>query len=158
MKYLSPFRATFAVALATGATCFTPHSVPTLRLRAAARNRMVSPPSGHMLNDTTRRQLIRSNAAKNIEGSSSDKALVFPVGGSALGNALAIGIFVSVVGYFVLTVDSDVWRGWNLSEVLVRLPVDNWRAYMTSLRELPVLTKTEINVFIYLFGDYRGQF
>jgi hypothetical protein len=35
-----------------------------------------------------------------------------------------------------------------LLQVLLYMPRDNWRSYLTALRDVPVLTKTEINVFI----------
>jgi hypothetical protein len=30
----------------------------------------------------------------------------------------------------ILTVDADIWRGWTLQEVLLRLPYDNWGMYI----------------------------
>jgi protein Mpv17 len=39
----------------------------------------------------------------------------------------------------------------------MRIPLDNWSNYETSLVEKPVFTKTLINVVIYLLGDWLSQ-
>lgn len=44
-----------------------------------------------------------------------------------------------------------------LSETLLRLPWDNWDSYEVGLQEHPILTKTSINVGIYLIGDWLAQ-
>lgn len=60
------------------------------------------------------------------------------------------------VGLFV-TVDSEVWRGWTWQEILLRIPYDNWNAYEGGLMTHPILTKTIINIVIYLLGDWMSQ-
>ena len=75
----------------------------------------------------------------------------------ARGNCAALAIFVAFCGWTVLTIDQPVARGWTAAEVALNIPRDNWSAYTAALREMPVLTKTEINVFIYLIGDYAAQ-
>lgn len=39
----------------------------------------------------------------------------------------------------------------------IRIPLDNWNNYETSLAEKPIFTKTLINVIIYLLGDWLSQ-
>jgi protein Mpv17 len=39
----------------------------------------------------------------------------------------------------------------------MRIPIDNWSHYTTSLAEQPIFTKTMINVVIYLLGDWLSQ-
>lgn len=39
----------------------------------------------------------------------------------------------------------------------MRIPYDNWGTYETGLVERPILTKTIINVVIYLVGDWMSQ-
>ena len=39
----------------------------------------------------------------------------------------------------------------------MRIPYDNWSGYEVALDEHPVLTKTLINVVIYIVGDYMAQ-
>ncbi|CAM9174600.1 unnamed protein product [Laminaria digitata] len=50
-----------------------------------------------------------------------------------------------------------MWRGWTLQETLIRLPWDNWDSYEAGLLEHPIVTKTAINVGIYLLGDWLSQ-
>ncbi|CAN0293361.1 unnamed protein product [Ectocarpus sp. 12 AP-2014] len=57
----------------------------------------------------------------------------------------------------IVTVDATMWRGWTLQETLIRLPWDNWDSYETGLQEHPIITKTAINVGIYLIGDWLSQ-
>lgn len=39
----------------------------------------------------------------------------------------------------------------------MRIPLDNWSSYESSLNSQPVVTKTMINVIIYLLGDWLSQ-
>ena len=39
----------------------------------------------------------------------------------------------------------------------MRIPLDNWASYESSLEDRPVFTKTLINVIIYLLGDWLSQ-
>ncbi|CAM9467187.1 unnamed protein product [Ectocarpus sp. 8 AP-2014] len=57
----------------------------------------------------------------------------------------------------IVTVDATMWRGWTLQETLIRLPWDNWDSYEMGLLEHPIITKTAINVGIYLIGDWLSQ-
>mmetsp|Transcript_8828 Transcript_8828/g.12551 ORF Transcript_8828/g.12551 Transcript_8828/m.12551 type:complete len:548 (+) Transcript_8828:63-1706(+) len=57
----------------------------------------------------------------------------------------------------ILNVDSDMSRGWTMSEKAMRIPLDNWSSYESSLNTQPILTKTTINVIIYLLGDWLSQ-
>lgn len=43
------------------------------------------------------------------------------------------------------------------AETLMRLPWDNWDSYEVGLLEHPIVTKTAINVGIYLIGDWLSQ-
>lgn len=43
------------------------------------------------------------------------------------------------------------------AETLIRLPWDNWDSYEVGLLEHPIVTKTAINVGIYLLGDWLSQ-
>ena len=51
----------------------------------------------------------------------------------------------------------DIWRGWDLGEIIVRIPYDNWQEYEGGLTTHPILVKTVINVIIYLVGDWMAQ-
>jgi protein Mpv17 len=48
-------------------------------------------------------------------------------------------------------------RGWSTSEISMRIPLDNWGAYESNLANKPIVTKTLINVIIYLLGDWLSQ-
>lgn len=39
----------------------------------------------------------------------------------------------------------------------MRIPLDNWASYESSLEDRPIFTKTLINVIIYLLGDWLSQ-
>ena len=43
------------------------------------------------------------------------------------------------------------------SEIAMRVPLDNWGAYESYLANKPIVTKTLINVIIYLLGDWLSQ-
>lgn len=57
----------------------------------------------------------------------------------------------------ILNVDSGMTRGWTVSEQAMRIPLDNWASYESSLNTQPIATKTSINVIIYLLGDWLSQ-
>ena len=72
-------------------------------------------------------------------------------------NSTIVSLCFAYIIIELLTVDSGIWRGWTLSEILIRLPYDNWQEYEGGLSEFPILTKTIINVVIYLIGDWMSQ-
>lgn len=59
--------------------------------------------------------------------------------------------------YTILNIDHGMTRGWSHSEIMMRIPMDNWKGYEDSLSDKPVFTKTMINVIIYLLGDWLSQ-
>lgn len=59
--------------------------------------------------------------------------------------------------YTIFNVDAGMTRGWSISEKAMRIPLDNWASYESSLNTQPILTKTTINVIIYLLGDWLSQ-
>lgn len=59
--------------------------------------------------------------------------------------------------YAILNVDAGMTRGWSISEKAMRIPLDNWASYESSLNTQPIVTKTTINVIIYLLGDWLSQ-
>jgi hypothetical protein len=71
------------------------------------------------------------------------------------------GIFLAVcfgwAAYTIFTIDAGMTRGWTQSEIAMRIPLDNWSNYESSLAEKPIFTKTLINVVIYLLGDWLSQ-
>jgi protein Mpv17 len=48
-------------------------------------------------------------------------------------------------------------RVWTQQEIMMRIPIDNWRSYEYNLNASPIETKTWINVIIYLLGDWLSQ-
>jgi len=70
--------------------------------------------------------------------------------------ALLIGSF-GFSFYTILNIDHGVTRGWTANEIFMRIPFDNWRSYEDALSESPIVTKTMINVIIYLLGDWLSQ-
>jgi hypothetical protein len=61
-------------------------------------------------------------------------------------------VFVSV-----FYIDEGMARGWTPVEIGMRIPLDTWASYENSLSEKPIVTKTIINVVIYLLGDWLSQ-
>jgi protein Mpv17 len=72
-------------------------------------------------------------------------------------NALLLMASFGFAGYTILNIDSGMTRGWTQNEIAMRIPLDNWNNYETSLAEKPIYTKTMINVIIYLLGDWLSQ-
>lgn len=59
--------------------------------------------------------------------------------------------------YTIANIDHGMTRGWSPTEIAMRIPLDNWGAYESYLANKPVVTKTLINVIIYLLGDWLSQ-
>lgn len=79
---------------------------------------------------------------------------------TALNTLLNLGaLVVLIVGAAstLLTVDSDISRGWTLHELLTRLPGDNWASYSTFLSAKPILTKAITSGAVYALGDALAQ-
>lgn len=76
---------------------------------------------------------------------------------SKLGNAVLLAACFGFAAYTILTIDNGMTRGWTSGEIAIRLPIDNWLNYENSLADRPIVTKTAINVIIYLLGDWLSQ-
>jgi protein Mpv17 len=72
-------------------------------------------------------------------------------------NAAFLATAFGFAAYEIFTIDHGMTRGWTQSEIAMRIPLDNWNHYETSLAENPIYTKTLINVVIYLLGDWLSQ-
>lgn len=67
-------------------------------------------------------------------------------------NAVVVSLLLLWCGWSVLNVDAEISRGWTVWEKSARLCAGNWNAYESVLHETPVLTKTAINLGIYLLA------
>jgi protein Mpv17 len=72
-------------------------------------------------------------------------------------NAILLAASFGWAIYTILKVDSGMTRGWTQQEIMMRIPIDNWRSYEYNLNASPIETKTWINVIIYLLGDWLSQ-
>jgi protein Mpv17 len=72
-------------------------------------------------------------------------------------NGLLLAVTFGYAAYTILNIDSGMTRGWTQGEIAMRIPLDNWLNYESSLADRPVFTKTAINVIIYLLGDWLSQ-
>jgi protein Mpv17 len=72
-------------------------------------------------------------------------------------NGLILAFSFGYAIYIVFNIDHGMTRGWTQSEIAMRIPLDNWSNYESSLVEKPIYTKTLINVVIYLLGDWLSQ-
>lgn len=72
-------------------------------------------------------------------------------------NAALLGLTFGYAAYTIFNIDHGMTRGWTQSEIAMRIPLDNWLNYESSLTDRPIATKTAINVIIYLLGDWLSQ-
>ena len=72
-------------------------------------------------------------------------------------NAVFLAISFGYVIYQIFNIDQGMTRGWTGGEIAMRIPLDNWGAYESYLANKPIMTKTLINVIIYLLGDWLSQ-
>ena len=72
-------------------------------------------------------------------------------------NGILLAVSFGYAAFTILNIDSGMTRGWTQSEIAMRIPLDNWLGYESSLAEKPIYTKTLINVVIYLLGDWLSQ-
>ena len=84
-------------------------------------------------------------------------AVVLPDNVTKIGNAVLLIVSFGWALYTILKVDEGMTRGWTQQEIMMRIPIDNWRTYEYNLHESPIETKTFINVIIYLLGDWLSQ-
>jgi protein Mpv17 len=88
-----------------------------------------------------------ASSSSSLELTSEQKIINLVVLAAAFGYAF----------YTILSIDSGMTRGWSASEIAMRIPLDNWGAYESYLANKPIMTKSLINVIIYLLGDWLSQ-
>ena len=72
-------------------------------------------------------------------------------------NLVFLSVTFGYALYTILSIDGGMSRGWSASEIAMRIPLDNWGAYESYLANKPIITKSLINVIIYLLGDWLSQ-
>jgi protein Mpv17 len=72
-------------------------------------------------------------------------------------NGAFLALCFGFAAYAIFNIDHGMTRGWTQSEIAMRIPLDNWSSYEAALNEKPIMTKTFINVVIYLLGDWLSQ-
>jgi len=72
-------------------------------------------------------------------------------------NLVVLSIAFGYAFYTILSIDAGTTRGWSAAEIAMRIPLDNWGAYESYLENKPIVTKSLINVIIYLLGDWLSQ-
>jgi len=72
-------------------------------------------------------------------------------------NSGIVTLFLGSIIAEMATVDTDIWRGWTLWEIISYLPRDNWLYYQESLRVQPLLTPMMITGATYLLADWIAQ-
>lgn len=85
------------------------------------------------------------------------ESLVPAVPATRLINGLMAGGLITALLMSFLTVDSEIWRGWTLTEVALRLLPDSWKAYEDALEVDPVAVKAAITAATYFIGDWLAQ-
>ena len=116
----------------------------------------------HQLNIETKLDSIPAEQSREIarmaaERSSEKVAVLGEEFQKKAMNACVLALCFGFVTYLVLNVDSGMTRGWTMTEKAMRIPLDNWSSYESSLNTQPIFTKTMINVVIYLLGDWLSQ-
>jgi protein Mpv17 len=74
-----------------------------------------------------------------------------------LSKVLSVCIVLGLAAYRFFSVDADLSRGWTAFEIVQRLLPDNWNEYESAIAEDPVVTKTIINMVIYVLADWLSQ-
>lgn len=97
------------------------------------------------------------NAIEIVAKTSPQGPLAEGVDTTKILNACLLILSLGWVLYTILGIDAGMTRGWTQQEIMMRIPVDNWRSYEFKLNENPMQTKTAINVIIYLLGDWLSQ-
>ncbi|CAM9355941.1 unnamed protein product, partial [Phaeothamnion confervicola] len=72
-------------------------------------------------------------------------------------NAGIIGLVGLAVTLKIATVNLEVSRGWTVWEALLRIPQDNWDAYLETLRSNPIVVKAVTSCSVYSLGDGTAQ-
>lgn len=106
----------------------------------------------HELQDMAHHEHQQSNSNSNENNPNTNSNVT----SKAFNTALLILCF-GFAAYSILSVDDGMTRGWSISEKAMRIPLDNWASYESSLNQQPIFTKTAINVVIYLLGDWLSQ-
>jgi protein Mpv17 len=75
----------------------------------------------------------------------------------SVGNALILASAFGYALYTILNIDHGMTRGWTQGEIAMRIPVDTWSSYESSLATKPIYTKTLINVIIYHALDFEAS-
>jgi protein Mpv17 len=73
-----------------------------------------------------------------------------------INEALLLSV-LAITAYSIFTIDSSFWRGWYPNEILLRIPVDNWRAYEGAVSADPVPIKAALTGATYFVGDWLAQ-
>lgn len=76
---------------------------------------------------------------------------------NAIFNTAVIVLVALAVLNQVVTIDSNIMRGWSLEEMAFRIPVDNWNSYSAVLASSPVETKAITSATVYTIGDFIAQ-
>ncbi len=110
-------------------------------------------------NDVSSRSSIHSSSSSisNSSSSSSEKSDTELDKVTKTLNAILLAASFGWAIYTILKVDAGMTRGWTQQEIMMRIPIDNWRSYENNLNSSPIETKTLINVIIYLLGDWLSQ-
>jgi protein Mpv17 len=95
---------------------------------------------------------LRAAETASLNVSEKGKAIA-----SKILNAILLLSCFGFAVYSIVNVDSGMTRGWTMGEKAMRIPLDNWSSYESSLNSQPIVTKTTINVIIYLLGDWLSQ-
>ena len=101
--------------------------------------------------------VLRSIEDTNVSNSGGGKTIDWKVINGAANTAFFIAVVVAIVMAKVLLVNVDHARGWTLSETMLRIPPDNWIAYLRSLDANPVFVKAVTSGSVYSLGDVLAQ-
>ena len=98
--------------------------------------------------DQDRKQIYNEDSSSTDSELSAEQKVI---------NLLFLSAAFGYAIYTILNIDNGMTRGWSASEIAMRIPLDNWGAYESYLANKPIVTKTLINVIIYLLGDWLSQ-
>jgi len=75
---------------------------------------------------------------------------------SIINNGLVVAVCVGVLMKLSL-VNEGMTRGWTVSEMVTRIPMDLWASYHDALTSSPIETKAATSATVYTIGDVIAQ-
>lgn len=151
IRHKGLFLQTYTVEEAVADTSVQADQTILLDAIEGGNNTIVETVNGTMINATIYDSSLESSSAQSAASNQSFTPE------QKFTNLVVLSLAFGYAAYTIFGIDSGMTRGWSASEIAMRIPLDNWGAYESYLANKPILTKSLINVIIYLLGDWLSQ-